>query len=129
MKNFSISNQTSGADLGVWEGETPEDALEALSREAGYRSYAEACEVTTGYADDLAIVEIKTAGKISPEWMAGARCNGTAEDIVDWVQSARNVGDGQIIIDTDGSVWDGVTGHWLTQDQIDSTCAAIDRGV
>ena len=48
MKKWSIENRVSGVELGVYEGETREAALDAMARDAGYRDYAEACEVSAG---------------------------------------------------------------------------------
>lgn len=42
---YLITNLTSGAELGVYEGEDQIDALEAMDRDAGYASTDEACEV------------------------------------------------------------------------------------
>ncbi len=46
MKKYRIENQHSGVDMGIFDGETEEDALDAMARDAGYADYAEACEVT-----------------------------------------------------------------------------------
>ena len=41
MRKWRVGNATSGADLGIFEGETEQDALDAMAREAGYADYAE----------------------------------------------------------------------------------------
>lgn len=44
MKVFRIVS-SAGADLGIFEGATAEEALDAMARDAGYSSLAEATEV------------------------------------------------------------------------------------
>lgn len=44
---YRIENINSGLDMGVWEGATPEEAVEAMHIDAGYRS-TEDCEMQTG---------------------------------------------------------------------------------
>ena len=56
MKNWKIGNKVSGADLGIYPGETVADALDALARDAGYRDHADACEVTGEDGSDLSVV-------------------------------------------------------------------------
>lgn len=60
MKKWKIENRVSGVNLGVYEGPTQGDALDAMARDAGYRDYAEACEVTGESIEneDLDITEI-----------------------------------------------------------------------
>lgn len=51
MKRFSIGNKQ-GADLGIYEGETADDALDAMARDAGYSDYRNACSITlTDYTE------------------------------------------------------------------------------
>lgn len=45
-----------GADMGVYEGTTADEALNAYARDAGYRDYADALTVTS---DDARAIEIK----------------------------------------------------------------------
>lgn len=56
MGKFNIYNTKSGADLGIYEGTTEQEALDAYANDAGYRSYADLCEeVPTG--DDEIVAE------------------------------------------------------------------------
>lgn len=45
MKTYTITNTKSGVILGTYEADTEQDALEAMAHDAGYKTYAEACEV------------------------------------------------------------------------------------
>lgn len=56
MRYYKIYNRTIGLDLGVFEAADEMAALDALAREAGYRDYAEACEVAP--SDDLQVEEV-----------------------------------------------------------------------
>lgn len=57
MNAYTISNKTSGIDLGTYQGATPADALDAMARDAGYADYAAACEVAD---DDGLLVTLAT---------------------------------------------------------------------
>ena len=50
---FSITNRVSGHCFGVYPGETPEQALDALAVDAGYADHAEAVRETAGDPDEL----------------------------------------------------------------------------
>lgn len=43
---FNIAVITSGADLGAYEGETADEAVEAMAKDAGYKSYRDMCSIT-----------------------------------------------------------------------------------
>lgn len=57
-KSFRIENSKSGADLGVYEGETVTAALDAMARDAGYADYDACCEATGADEDDLIVTEV-----------------------------------------------------------------------
>lgn len=58
MKRFQITQTVSGQDLGTYEAETAEQALDIMAREAGYKDHADACEKSDG-GDTLKVTEVK----------------------------------------------------------------------
>lgn len=40
---FEIAVKTSGVNLGVYEGADADEAIEAMSRDAGYESFSDQC--------------------------------------------------------------------------------------
>lgn len=48
MKSFEIVNTKSGANMGTWEAESAEAALDKYAQDAGYESFADACKVASG---------------------------------------------------------------------------------
>jgi hypothetical protein len=59
MAYYRISSRTGGTDLGIYEGETTEEALGALARAAGYEDHAAACEVTGEDGSDLIVERLE----------------------------------------------------------------------
>jgi hypothetical protein len=57
MTVYRITNTRSGLDLGIYHADTPDGALEALARDAGYRTYEDMCDVAPGA--DLEVVELE----------------------------------------------------------------------
>lgn len=55
-KTFRIIS-SAGMEMGVFEGETREEALEAMARDAGYASLAEATEVAGPFEGTVEEVE------------------------------------------------------------------------
>ncbi len=45
MKSYQIINTISGLDLGVYDAEDEDDALDVMARDTGYEDFAAACEV------------------------------------------------------------------------------------
>ena len=43
MNTYQIRTNDLDMDFGTYQGETPEAALDAMARDVGYTSYAEAC--------------------------------------------------------------------------------------
>ena len=59
MAKWKITSDASGADLGVYEGDTAGDALDAMAREAGYGSHSEACAVTGDDGRHLRVTRVE----------------------------------------------------------------------
>lgn len=59
MKTYSIISKTSGQDLGAYEAETPEDALDGLARAAGYVDHHAACVASGDDGAHLVVTEVE----------------------------------------------------------------------
>lgn len=112
---YQITNLTSGADLGIYEGEDQIEALEAMDRDAGASS-DEACEV----------LGTTTEGRLKDLSIAPA----TARDLIAAFTNddeASRFFNNPCEIDADGDVWIDRAGHghWATDDQLDSLVAYL----
>ena len=58
MKKYQIENTNSGIILGVYEAASEDMALEELARDAGYATYAIACEAFSVDEDEILVTEI-----------------------------------------------------------------------
>jgi hypothetical protein len=58
MSNYEVSNSQSGHSFGVYEADSPEAAIEACCRDAGYDSKADA-EAAMGRESELVAVAVK----------------------------------------------------------------------
>lgn len=61
-KTYEITNTKSGFVLGRYDAETEAEALEIMARDAGYKTYAEACEVAPAEDGEIVVTEVAEAG-------------------------------------------------------------------
>lgn len=54
---YNICNRDSGFDLGIFEADSPEAALDAMARDAGYANYRDACSITLDTPTDAELDE------------------------------------------------------------------------
>lgn len=71
MNSYRIIS-SAGVDLGVWDGATPEEAIEALDRSAGYTCSAHAAEVLGTTVEAMrADLTVTLAESSTTTWRAG----------------------------------------------------------
>ena len=59
MRNYQITNTTSGANLGTYAASSAAEALDKMAQDAGYESQAAALAVTGGDGSDLRVEEVE----------------------------------------------------------------------
>ena len=59
MSKYLITNSRSGMDLGVYKGDTEEEALDAMARDAGYSDYAECCEAAPAREGEIVVTRVE----------------------------------------------------------------------
>lgn len=63
LTSYRIENTRSGVIIGVYQGRTPREALDAFARDAGYDDYDHACEVAPVRDDEIVCIEVDTGGQ------------------------------------------------------------------
>jgi hypothetical protein len=58
MARFKIEHTVSGTELGEFEADDEQGALDAIAREAGYRDHAEASAVAPTSTGELSVTRI-----------------------------------------------------------------------
>ena len=56
MKTYKITNTASGIEMGTYKGESEQDALDAMARDAGYADYEDAQRVAP--CDTIQVTEV-----------------------------------------------------------------------
>jgi hypothetical protein len=64
MSYWKITNPASGTVLGVYPGATKRDALEALAQNAGFATFAEACDASGDDVDDDAGLTVERVADV-----------------------------------------------------------------
>jgi hypothetical protein len=67
MRRYRIINPDSGADLGVWTADSPEEALDQLIEQAGARGRTDADDEPMDRVDDLVVEAVTEWGPLPPE--------------------------------------------------------------
>ena len=101
MKRWRIENTASGVVLGVYEGETENDALDAMARDAGYRDYREASEVAGG-SENLAVTEMGLHWRDLGVTNGDGESCGTLGEVIDRRDSS--IGPEHLDLGPDGSI-------------------------
>ena len=58
MPRYQIENTISACILGEYDAEDELQALEAMARDAGYKTYAEACEVAPTREGEIVVTAV-----------------------------------------------------------------------
>lgn len=59
MSKYLITNTHSGVEIGLYEGNTEAEALDAMARDAGYSDYTECCEVTPTRKGEITVLLVQ----------------------------------------------------------------------
>lgn len=81
MTTYRISNRLSGATLGSYEADSPDGALEAMAREAGYADYAQACEAAPVQDGEIVVSEVDITDEQIEQLRIEAGASGDDEQV------------------------------------------------
>lgn len=107
MARYEISNAESGADMGIWEAESAEDAIRAMHIAAGYPDGIVPPEIEGGedlvarevpsVADEKAIRDLARQDRAGGVDDSYARTHDAEDTIRRWRDSARSAGDTECV--------------------------------
>jgi hypothetical protein len=102
MSNYLIANTRSGVELGIFEGATEDEALDAMARDAGYPNYEACCEVAPSRAGEIVVREVQLENPMLGLIPAYGRDYRTMTDAVADFRAGKDF----LIADV-SSAWDG----------------------
>lgn len=98
MASWQIVNTASGVIMGVYEGKTREEALDAMSMDDGYADHATACEATGSDGSELQVTRLTHRLVVDWEnnadtWWEAAHESDTAPAFAaEWIHSTPRTG-------------------------------------
>jgi len=122
MTTYTITNSRSGMDLGTYTADSPEAALDAMARDAGYRDHAHACEVAPVEEGEIVVTATTTYG-----WRTDAAHGEISAPTIDAAVERLIAGGEWAEIDSAREARDLADGAWLLI-RSDDTDEEVRRG-